>query len=398
MLIRRCMALFLELREEVEFSLASLIEGGAGLERHNRWLALAPHIDGEVPLDTADCELLQAVSPTEWVCRSDLAEYPSASLTRLLATGLLIGDGESSAYHRERDEALRAAGWWSAAAMVHRAGRWQGLDSAKAMEEAGMTTASDIRNKLGAPPRECRERVSAAERVMLPRGRPDGFESLLARRASCRNFDAQRKLPGEMFARMLQRVFSAQAQVRVGPDTVFLKKTSPSSGGLHPTEAYLIVQNVEGVAPGLYHYHPVDHALEPLPPPELPLAEFARLALAGQHWFANAPVLVALAPRFARSFWKYRQHAKAYRAVVLDSGHLSQTLYLSATEMGLGAFVTSAINEVDIEQAFGMDPLEESPLAICGFGWRAERMETAEFDPAGEVWEQAPDGMQEAHR
>ncbi len=51
--------------------------------------------------------------------------------------------------------------------------------------------------------------------------------------------------------------------------------------------------------------------------------------------------------------------------------------------------MTSAINEVDIERAFGLDPLEESPLAVCGFGWRARRMETAEFDPAGEVWEVA---------
>ncbi|MGH8075665.1 MAG: putative peptide maturation dehydrogenase, partial [Lysobacter sp.] len=179
----------------------------------------------------------------------------------------------------------------------------------------------------------------------------------------------------------------AQAQVRVSDDTVFLKKTSPSGGGLHPTEAYLIVQNVEGVARGLYHYHPIDHALEPLQPPELPLAEFARLALAGQYWFAHAPVLVVLTPRFARSFWKYRHHAKAYRALVLDSGHLSQTLYLSATELGLGAFVTSAINEIDIEQGFGLDPLAEGPLAICGFGWRANAMNTNEFDPAGMVWE-----------
>lgn len=191
---------------------------------------------------------------------------------------------------------------------------------------------------------------------------------------------------------MLQRVFAAQSQVKVSEDTVFLKKTSPSGGGLHATEAYLIVQNVEGVAPGLYHYHPVDHALEPLPAPDMPLVEFAKLALAGQQWFATAPVLVVLAPRFARSFWKYRHHAKAYRALILDSGHLSQTLYLSATDLGLGAFVTSAINEIDIEQAFGMDPLEESPLAICGFGWRADRMETTEFDPAGEVWEAGGEG------
>ncbi|MGO4780980.1 nitroreductase family protein, partial [Lysobacter sp. 2RAB21] len=82
--------------------------------------------------------------------------------------------------------------------------------------------------------------------------------------------------------------------------------------------------------------------------------------------------------------------AKAYRALVLDSGHLSQTLYLSATELGLGAFVTSAINEIDIEQAFGLDPLVEGPLAICGFGWRGEHMRTSEFDPTEEVWNKKP--------
>ena len=53
---------------------------------------------------------------------------------------------------------------------------------------------------------------------------------------------------------------------------------------------------------------------------------------------------------------------------------------------GWAAFVTSAINEADIEQAFGMDPLVEGPLAVCGFGWRADTMSTTEFDPTGEVW------------
>ena len=93
-----------------------------------------------------------------------------------------------------------------------------------------------------------------------------------------------------------------------------------------------------------------------------------------------------MTPRFARSFWKYRNHAKAYRALILDVGHLSQTLYLAATELGLGAFVTSAINEVEIEQAFGLDPLEEGPLAVCGFGWRASEKTTVEFDPLKQVW------------
>jgi putative peptide maturation dehydrogenase len=150
------------------------------------------------------------------------------------------------------------------------------------------------------------------------------------------------------------------------------------------------VQQVEGVAPGLYHYHAGAHALEPMAGKrdgENDLHSRCLNMVAGQHWFSAAHVVVILAPRFARSFWKYRSHAKAYRALVLDVGHLSQTLYLTATELGLGAFVTSAINEAVIETEFGLDPVEEGPLAVCGFGWRGAACETMEFDPQHRVWE-----------
>lgn len=388
MQIRRCAVLFFERREELSFDFGSLLAGGAGLDRNQRWLAIAPHLDHPIDVQAADLQVLGDLSPSEWTSAEALPM--SSGIERLIQCGLIISDQEEHAAHREQDEKLRRQYWWPASAVFHRQERWQGVDGAKAMEANAMATAKGLRKRLGAPPVHVCERVEQRRRVPLPRSDGSDFDALLVRRATCRNFGPQ-PLNHDLFARMVQRVFSAQAKVQVSDDTVFLKKTSPSGGGLHPTEAYLIVQNVTGVEPGLYHYHPVDHALEPLPPPALPLDEFARLALAGQHWFANAPVLVVLTPRFARSFWKYRHHAKAYRALVLDSGHLSQTLYLSATELGLGAFVTSAINEVDIEQAFGLDPLQESPLAICGFGWRAERMETTEFDPAGEVWEQVAD-------
>lgn len=385
--VRRCAVVFLEPREEAGFDLQGLLSGEAGLRRSLRWLALAPHLEDEIEIDGDSRELLGSVSPEVWIDSASLPEVGPETVQTLLRNGLLISNQERFAHHRERDEALRATHWWSLAAVLHRHGRWQGVDGVAAMEESGLLTANGLRERFGPPPAEVGECAGVSPSVRLTRAAPNGFDELLARRATCRNFDTGRPLSEALFAQMLQRVFAAQAQVRVGEDTAFLKKTSPSGGGLHPTEAYLIVQNVEGISPGLYHYHPVDHALEPLPAPRLPLAEFARLALAGQHWFADAPVLAVLTPRFGRSFWKYRHHAKAYRALVLDSGHLSQTLYLSATEVGLGAFVTSAINEVDIERGFGLDPLLEGPLAICGFGWRAATMETTEFDPAGAIWE-----------
>ena len=77
---------------------------------------------------------------------------------------------------------------------------------------------------------------------------------------------------------------------------------------------------------------------------------------------------------------------------MLDVGHLSQTLYLAATELGLAAFITAAINEVDIEEAFGLDPLEEGPLAVCGFGIRAAERSEVEFDPLHAVWPRPASG------
>ena len=72
--------------------------------------------------------------------------------------------------------------------------------------------------------------------------------------------------------------------------------------------------------------------------------------------------------------------------MILDAGHLSQALYLAATEMRLGAFITAAINEAEIEQAFELEPMSEGPLAVCGFGVRAADKVTVEFDPAHKVW------------
>ncbi|MEG3792291.1 putative peptide maturation dehydrogenase [Lysobacter sp. CCNWLW3] len=386
MRVRRCAVVFLEPREEIGFDLQSLLRGGAGLSRRRRWLALAPHLNGEVEIDAEERELLGRLSPGEWSAAEDA---PAAALARLLELGLAIAEGGAHAEHRERDQTLRDNHWWPAAAMLHRHARWEGVDGVADMEAKELTTMSGLRDKLGAPPPPVRERVPATQRIALPEIAPGEFDALLARRATCRNFDRERALPQALFAHMLLRSFAAQAQLQTHDDAIFLKKHSPSAGGLHPTEAYLIVQRVEDVAPGLYHYHPVAHALEPLPSPPQALAAFALQALAGQHWFADAPVLAVLVPRYARCFWKYRHHAKAYRALVLDSGHLSQTLYLSATELGLGAFVTCAINEVDIERGFGLDPLLEGPLAVCGFGWRAAELRTAEFDPGGAVWSSA---------
>ena len=100
------------------------------------------------------------------------------------------------------------------------------------------------------------------------------------------------------------------------------------------------------------------------------MRELMYQCVAGQEWFQDVPVMVVMAARFDRLFWKYRRHTKAWRVVHLDVGHLSQTMYLSAADLGLGAFVTAAINDHTIEQALGLQTLKEGAIVIVGFGPR----------------------------
>lgn len=387
MRIRRCAVVLLEPRECLSLDLATLLTGGDGLRRENQWVALAAHLDLEVPLEESQVLALRKIPRDEWVAADSLA-VAEADLTFLLAQGLCLSEEAGfQSGPRGADDAIRASYWWPLSAVAHRHARWHGLDSVATMETNGLTTATAMRARLGEPPAEVTARVPAEQRLPLPRKDDDALHRHWQCRATCRNFDEGEKLSRAALALMLQRVLMAQGQLPADDGLVFLKKNVPSGGSLHPTTAYLLVQRVQDVDAGLYHYHPVDHALEPLATLEQSeLSELSRRLLAGQHWFSSAPVLVFLVTRFDRSFWKYRHHTKGYRALVLDAGHISQALYLSAHDLGLGAFVTAAVNEVDIEHAFGLDPLREGVLAVCGFGARAHEQRNAELDPLEQVW------------
>jgi len=384
---RRCQTLFLEPRETPGFRLQDLLAGGTGLHYEQGVVAMAPHLDRPVPITPDEAGLLLACSAETWQPLPTSAEA-RARVTRLLAEGVLVSDSADHAVHADADTTLRASHWWSVAALFHRLSRWTGVDSVEEMERSQMVTAQDLVRKLGNPPAEAPPRLPGA--VALPPLGDRFLDGLLLRRTTCRNFDTSRPLPLALLAGMLGEVLLASAHVEPEPGVRFLKKNVASAGGLHPIEAYVLVQNVEGLEPGLHHYHAVAHELARLPvqPPALPA--FAHQLLAGQSWFADAHALVILICRFERNFWKYRNHAKAYRAVTLDAGHISHAFYTQATAYGLGAFVTAAINEEEVEQVLGLDPMREGPLAVCGFGWRSEQMRTPEMDPAGHTWKTGP--------
>ena len=388
--LRRCAIVHIEPEETLVFDPIRLLGGDDGLVPQVEWRALAPHLPHAVGLDEGELHALREVSALAWKPRAAVEAAIGADRTAsLLAKGLLLCRGSDDPAALLRDEGLRDTHWHPGAAVAHAFSRWSDNDADAARREARPDAVQEMVDRFGGPPPHFHRRADAARRVVLAPAARTGVDDLLAHRATCRNFDPLHVLPAATLSAMLKRAFGAHGVEELAPGAVAVKKNHPSGGALHPVEAYLIVQRAEGLATGLYHYNVEAHALDLLR--ELNPTEaraLATTAVARQGFFADAPVMVVMAARFARSFWKYRAHPKIYRAILLETGHISQNIYLTATEMDIGAFITAAINEVEVEQAFGLQSMQEGPLAICGFGPRAQRKTTVEFDPLGAVWDE----------
>jgi len=129
--------------------------------------------------------------------------------------------------------------------------RWSGNRYRRDPEGFGESGDGDLlaKTRRGACTR-ARTR-SAGERLALPHAVVSPLDVLLGQRVTCRNFDPARALSREQFATVLQRAWGARAVQDFAPEVPLLKKGVPSAGGLHATECYLLVQRVDGIAPGL---------------------------------------------------------------------------------------------------------------------------------------------------
>ena len=189
------------------------------------------------------------------------------------------------------------------------------------------------------------------------------FETLHARRTH-REF-AKGKVSLENVSKLLQTTWGVQGYVQTNVFGRLPYKTSPSGGARHPGEVYLMALRVDGLERGMYHYQARDHRLAKLPAKVSP--RMASAYCAGQPYFAGAAALFIMTAVFARTMWKYGR-ARAYRVVLLETGHLCQTFCLTATRLGLAPFSTAALKDSLIEKDLGIDGISESVLYVAGVG------------------------------
>jgi oxazoline/thiazoline dehydrogenase len=141
-----------------------------------------------------------------------------------------------------------------------------------------------------------------------------------------------------------------------------IRRPIPAAGSLHELEFYPAVGSCSGLTRGLYHYHSDSHTLHWLAGG----AEFERLLNRAQRaWGAGdqpPQTVIVIASRFARMAWKYE--SIAYRNTLLNAGVALEAMYLLAASMGLGACAIGW-NAPDLfAVAAGVDPLEESSVAM----------------------------------
>jgi SagB-type dehydrogenase family enzyme len=154
-------------------------------------------------------------------------------------------------------------------------------------------------------------------------------------------------------AAFLELALGLSAWKAIGHDRWALR-INPSSGNLHPTEAYLLPSQVAGLADGLYHYAPQDHHLEQriiLPP-----ATGQALAT---HLGAPA-LLVALSSITWREAWKYGE--RAFRYCQHDVGHALAALRFSARLQGWGLTYQPDIGERHLARLLGFNRTDWWPL------------------------------------
>ncbi|MBV9310652.1 MAG: putative peptide maturation dehydrogenase [Solirubrobacterales bacterium] len=375
--VRRTTYAFFSLEDEYAFDAASLLRGIIPSPVETGRIDAVAVLTGERrSIGREEWEVLTSIPIDVWV---DEEGFDRRVIRDLLDKALLLSDSTDSPFRelRERDEALTASAWHPYAALYHFATKWSGVtiagvsggDGEFAAETA--TAVRDLVAEYGPPPSEL-SHVRSTHTVALPaRARCESFFRTLMERRTTRTFDLDRPMSLDDLDTTLRYVFGCHGYASV-PGVVCIKRTSPSGGGLHPVTAYPVISNVKGIAPGVYHYNAGDHSLallEPLGQQEARI--LATTFTCGQGHFGTAHVCFLLVARFYRSHWKYRQHPRAYAGILMDAAHLSQTLYLVATELGLGAYVTIVINGRDIEARLGLDGIDEGVVAVCGCGPRS---------------------------
>jgi SagB-type dehydrogenase family enzyme len=141
--------------------------------------------------------------------------------------------------------------------------------------------------------------------------------------------------------------------------TAIMLRASPSSGALFATEVYVATHSVVGLAPGLWHYDALTHALQQI---EADAVSPAQLGAPQDGALRDAAALVVATAVFRRSGHKYKD--RTYRYVLADLGHALENLRVAALAAAVQPRFAMRFDETRCAATLRLDQAEEGVLAL----------------------------------
>ncbi len=207
-----------------------------------------------------------------------------------------------------------------------------------------------------------------APRFDLPRANADGFSALITRRRTATSQTLRpRPLALDAVSRLL---FAAGGVTQAAGDGLFPRafRSAPSAGALFPIDIFLFSTHFEGLAAGLYHFHPVSHTVALIEEGDVSAA-LAR-GLVQPELARNAAVLMFLVATFERATFKYGE--RGYRFALIESGHIAQNLLLAATDLGLAGIPIGGFLDRELNDALSLDGTTQAVVYGIALGERSE--------------------------
>lgn len=214
------------------------------------------------------------------------------------------------------------------------------------------------------------------EEIELPKAQAsiltESLARLLRQRHSVRSFDETRPITAAELSQLLDtaaRNISVTKPEAGLDDGGHVARPYPSAGASYELELYLAVERCDGIERGFYHYDAQRRVLVRIEVPQGALEALLSSAQSAMGASAKPQIVMTFAARFGRVSWKYS--ALAYALILKDVGVLTQTLYLTATELGLGGCAIGPVNIDLFEKMTGLAFHVEGPVGQFALGREA---------------------------
>lgn len=134
---------------------------------------------------------------------------------------------------------------------------------------------------------------------------------------------------------------------RIKSSLPMLRKTSPSGGGRHPTEALIFYPGSDFAVKGWYYYDVSEHALVEAKDRDYDFALFDSME--------PDCIAICLCIRVERPMWRYRE-PRSWRAVLIDVGHVSETLKLLIGAVGGRTYISHPPQDIGSQHSWVCEP------------------------------------------